>query len=127
MALRFTSIKAVFKLKVILSEMREIINLDTTIRILALLPPINMLSLTILTNIEMNVIMLTTKEFGYPVLKQLTVNKSTSINTREARFSTILVMMVTFTIKTVFVSTLVQIVMFRSKEIGTTSVTMERS
>ena len=64
MALRFTSIKAVFKLKVILSEMREIINLDTTIRILALLPPINMLSLTILTNIEMNVIMLTTKEFG---------------------------------------------------------------
>ena len=64
MALRSTSIKAVFRLKVILSEMREIINLDTTIRILALLPPINMLSLTILTNIEMNVIMLTTKEFG---------------------------------------------------------------
>ena len=64
MVLRFTSDNTELKSKVILSKMREIINLDTTIRILVLLPPINTLSLIILTNIEMNVIMLTTKEFG---------------------------------------------------------------
>ena len=64
MALRSTSIRMVCRLKGILLKMRKIINLDTTIRILVLLPPINMLSLTILTNIELSVIMLTTKEFG---------------------------------------------------------------
>jgi len=64
MVLRFTSDNTELKSKDILSKMRGIINLDTTIRILVLLPPINMLSLIILTNIEMNVIMLTTKEFG---------------------------------------------------------------
>ena len=54
------------------------------------------------------------------------VNKSTLINTRDAKFSTILAMMVTFTIRTVIVLILVPIVMFKSETIGTMSVTMEK-
>ena len=54
------------------------------------------------------------------------VNKYNLINMRDAKFSTILAMMVTFKIKKVIVLILVPIVMLKSETIGTMSVTMEK-